>query len=100
MAPWNRPFLLRPWKGAPPVASGNAVIAKPSEETPSSAALLAQVMQEAGVPPGVFNLLHGLGAGSTGEALVSHPDVNDIAFTGESATRTAIMRRAADLYEA
>jgi aminomuconate-semialdehyde/2-hydroxymuconate-6-semialdehyde dehydrogenase len=96
IAPWNLPFLLLTWKVAPALACGNAVIAKPSEETPSSAALLAQVMQEAGVPPGVFNLLHGLGVGSTGEALVSHPDVNAIAFTGESATGTAIMRSAAD----
>jgi len=95
IAPWNLPFLLLTWKVAPALACGNAVIAKPSEETPSSAALLAQVMQEVGVPPGVFNLLHGFGANSTGEALVSHPDVNAIAFTGESATGSAIMRSAA-----
>src|SRR5580693_90308 len=82
IAPWNLPFLLLTWKVAPALACGNAVVAKPSEETPSSAALLAEVMQQAGVPAGVFNLLHGLGAGSTGEALVSHPDVNAIAFTG------------------
>src|SRR5207244_7112817 len=79
---------------------GNAVVAKPSEETPSSAALLAQVMQEVGMPPGVFNLVHGFGPRSTGEALVSHPDVNAIAFTGESATGSAIMRGAADSVKA
>jgi aminomuconate-semialdehyde/2-hydroxymuconate-6-semialdehyde dehydrogenase len=100
IAPWNLPFLLLTWKVAPALACGNAVVAKPSEETPSSAALLAEVMQEVGLPPGVFNLVHGFGPSSTGEALVSHPDVNAIAFTGESATGTAIMRAAADSVKA
>src|SRR6266480_1452015 len=100
IAPWNLPFLLMTWKVAPALACGNAVVAKPSEETPSSAALLAQVMQEVGMPPGVFNLVHGFGPRSTGEALVSHPDVNAIAFTGESATGSAIMRGAADSVKA
>jgi aminomuconate-semialdehyde/2-hydroxymuconate-6-semialdehyde dehydrogenase len=95
IAPWNLPFLLLTWKVAPALVCGNAVVAKPSEETPSSAALLAQVMQQVGVPAGVFNLLHGFGADSTGEALVSHPDVSAIAFTGESATGAAIMQSAA-----
>jgi aminomuconate-semialdehyde/2-hydroxymuconate-6-semialdehyde dehydrogenase len=95
IVPWNLPFLLLTWKLAPALACGNAVVAKPSEETPSSAALLAQLIQEAGVPPGVFNLVHGFGPGSAGEALVSHPDVNAIAFTGESATGAAIMKSAA-----
>jgi aminomuconate-semialdehyde/2-hydroxymuconate-6-semialdehyde dehydrogenase len=100
IAPWNLPFLLLTWKVAPALACGNAVVAKPSEETPSSAALLAEVMQQAGVPPGVFNLVHGFGPGSTGEALVSHPDVNAIALTGETATGAAIMRSAADSVKA
>ena len=100
IAPWNLPFLLLTWKVAPALACGNAVVAKPSEETPSSAALLAQVMQEVGVPAGVFNLLHGFGPGSAGEALVRHPDVNAIAFTGESATGAAIMKSAADSVKA
>jgi aminomuconate-semialdehyde/2-hydroxymuconate-6-semialdehyde dehydrogenase len=100
IAPWNLPFLLLTWKVAPALACGNTVVAKPSEETPSSAALLAEVMQEVGVPPGVFNLVHGLGAGSTGEALVRHPEVDAIAFTGESATGSAIMRSAADSVKA
>src|SRR5579864_7417128 len=95
IAPWNLPFLLLTWKVAPALACGNTVIAKPSEETPSSAALLAEVMQEVGVPPGVFNLVHGFGPESTGEALVTHPDVSAIAFTGESATGSAIMASAA-----
>jgi aminomuconate-semialdehyde/2-hydroxymuconate-6-semialdehyde dehydrogenase len=100
IAPWNLPFLLMTWKVAPALACGNTVVAKPSEETPSSAALLAQVMHEVGVPPGVFNLVHGFGPGSTGEALVRHPDVNAIAFTGESATGAAIMKSAADSVKA
>jgi aminomuconate-semialdehyde/2-hydroxymuconate-6-semialdehyde dehydrogenase len=100
IAPWNLPFLLLTWKVAPALACGNTVVAKPSEETPSSATLLAEVMQEAGIPPGVFNLLHGFGADSTGEALVRHADVNAIAFTGESATGSAIMKSAADSVKA
>ncbi len=100
IVPWNLPFLLLTWKVAPALACGNAVVVKPSEETPSSAALLAEVMQEVGVPPGVFNLVHGFGPGSAGEALVSHPDVGAIAFTGESATGAAIMKSAADSVKA
>ncbi len=100
VAPWNLPFLLLTWKVAPALVCGNTVVAKPSEETPATAALLAQVMQESGIPPGVFNLLHGFGPGAAGEALVGHPDVDAIAFTGESATGAAIMRSAADSVKA
>src|SRR6201987_3407600 len=100
IAPWNLPFLLLTWKVAPALACGNTVVAKPSEETPSSGALLAEVMQEVGLPPGVFNLLQGFGPDSAGEALVRHPDVNAIAFTGESATGAAIMKSAADSVKA
>ena len=100
IAPWNLPFLLLTWKVAPALACGNTVVAKPSEETPSSATLLAEVMQEVGIPPGVFNLVHGFGPGSAGEALTRHPDVNAIAFTGESATGAAIMKSAADTVKA
>jgi aminomuconate-semialdehyde/2-hydroxymuconate-6-semialdehyde dehydrogenase len=95
IAPWNFPFLLLTWKVAPALVCGNAVVAKPSEETPSTAVLLAQVMHEVGMPPGVFNLVNGFGPASTGEALVSHPDVSAIAFTGETGTGAAIMRSAA-----
>jgi aminomuconate-semialdehyde/2-hydroxymuconate-6-semialdehyde dehydrogenase len=80
---------------APALACGNAVIVKPSEETPSTAVLLAQVMHEVGIPPGVFNVVHGFGPKSAGEALVSHPDVHAVAFTGETATGAAIMKSAA-----
>jgi aminomuconate-semialdehyde/2-hydroxymuconate-6-semialdehyde dehydrogenase len=96
ISPWNLPLLLLTWKVAPALASGNAVVAKPSEETPGSAALLAEVMHEAGVPPGVFNLVHGFGPDSTGEFLTTHPGIDAITFTGESVTGSAIMRAAAD----
>ena len=73
ITPWNLPLLLLTWKVAPALACGNAVVVKPSEETPASATLLAEVMRDAGVPNGVFNLVHGFGEGSAGEYLVSHP---------------------------
>lgn len=95
ISPWNLPLLLLTWKVAPAMALGNAVVAKPSEETPSSATLLAEVMHEAGVPAGVFNLVHGFGAGSAGEFLTTHPDIDAITFTGESKTGVTIMRAAA-----
>jgi len=91
ITPWNLPLLLLTWKVAPALACGNAVVAKPSEETPGTATLLAEVMHEAGVPKGVFNLVHGFGADSAGEALVKHPGVDAITFTGESRTGAAIM---------
>jgi aminomuconate-semialdehyde/2-hydroxymuconate-6-semialdehyde dehydrogenase len=95
ITPWNLPLLLLTWKAAPALACGNCVVVKPSEETPATATLLAEVMQSAGVPPGVFNVVHGFGSGSAGEFLTSHPDVNAITFTGESKTGSAIMRAAA-----
>jgi aminomuconate-semialdehyde/2-hydroxymuconate-6-semialdehyde dehydrogenase len=96
IVPWNLPLLLLTWKVAPALACGNAVVVKPSEETPASATLLAEVMAAAGVPAGVFNLVHGFGPGSAGESLTRHPGVDAITFTGESATGSAIMRAAAD----
>ncbi len=96
ISPWNLPFLLLTWKLAPAMAAGNTIVAKPSEETPASAALLAEVMHEVGIPPGVFNLVNGFGPDSAGEFLTSHPGVDAITFTGESATGSAIMRAAAD----
>ncbi len=95
VSPWNLPLLLMTWKVAPALACGNVVVVKPSEETPSTATLLAEVMDKAGVPPGVFNLVHGFGADSTGEWLTANPDIDAITFTGESATGGAIMRVAA-----
>ncbi|WP_088329567.1 2-hydroxymuconic semialdehyde dehydrogenase [Lacimicrobium sp. SS2-24] len=96
IAPWNLPLLLLTWKLAPALAAGNCIVAKPSEETPSTATLLAEVMHEAGVPAGVFNLVHGYGPNSAGEFLTSHPQIDAITFTGESRTGSAIMRAAAE----
>ena len=86
ITPWNLPLLLMTWKVAPALACGNAVVVKPSEETPATATLLAEIMDEIGFPRGAFNLVHGFGPGSAGEFLVSHPDVGAITFTGESRT--------------
>jgi len=96
ISPWNLPLLLLTWKVAPALACGNAVVVKPSEETPGSATLLAEVMEAAGVPPGVFNLVHGFGPDSAGEFISRHADISAITFTGESRTGTTIMRAAAE----
>ncbi len=95
ITPWNLPLLLLTWKVAPALACGNAVVVKPSEETPATATLLAEAMQDAGIPNGVYNVVHGFGPGSTGEFLTSHPDVDAITFTGESRTGAAIMKAVA-----
>jgi aminomuconate-semialdehyde/2-hydroxymuconate-6-semialdehyde dehydrogenase len=95
ITPWNLPLLLLTWKAAPALACGNCVVVKPSEETPATATLLAEVMQSAGVPSGVLNVVHGFDSGSAGEFLTSHSDVNAITFTGESKTGSAIMRAVA-----
>jgi aminomuconate-semialdehyde/2-hydroxymuconate-6-semialdehyde dehydrogenase len=95
VCPWNLPLLLMTWKVGPALACGNSVVVKPSEETPSTATLLGEVMNEAGVPHGVYNVVHGLGPDSAGEFLVSHPGVDAITFTGETVTGEAIMQRAA-----
>jgi aminomuconate-semialdehyde/2-hydroxymuconate-6-semialdehyde dehydrogenase len=95
ICPWNLPLLLMTWKVAPALAAGNTVVVKPSEETPATATLLGEVMNEVGVPPGVYNVVHGFGPGSAGEALVTPPDVAALTFTGESRTGQAIMKAAA-----
>ena len=95
ICPWNLPLLLMTWKVAPALAFGNTVVVKPSEETPSTTTLLAEVMNDAGVPPGVFNVVHGFGPDSAGQYLTEHPGVNGITFTGETRTGTAIMKAAA-----
>lgn len=96
ISPWNLPMLLLTWKVAPALACGNSVVVKPSEDSPSTAALLAEVIHEAGLPEGVFNLIHGFGPGSAGEFLTKHPDVDAITFTGESRTGSEIMKVAAE----
>ena len=95
VVPWNLPLLLLTWKVAPALACGNAVVVKPSEETPSTATLLAEVIAEAGVPDGAYNVVHGFGPGSAGEHLTTHPGVDAVTFTGESTTGAAIMRAVA-----
>ena len=83
ISPWNLPLYLFTWKIAPALAAGNCVIAKPSEVTPVTAFLLAKICKEAGLPGGVLNIIHGTGPGA-GEAIVSHPEVKAISFTGST----------------
>ncbi len=95
ITPWNLPLLLLTWKVAPALACGNAVVVKPSEETPATATLLAEAMKDAGIPDGVYNVVHGFGPNSAGEFLTRHSDVNAVTFTGESQTGAAIMKTVA-----
>ncbi|SER22114.1 2-hydroxymuconic semialdehyde dehydrogenase [Giesbergeria anulus] len=95
ICPWNLPLLLMTWKVGPALACGNTVVVKPSEETPQTAALLGEVMNEAGIPPGVYNVVHGFGPDSAGEFVTTHPGVDAITFTGETRTGEIIMRAAA-----
>jgi 5-carboxymethyl-2-hydroxymuconic-semialdehyde dehydrogenase len=94
ITPWNTPFMLETWKLAPSLAAGCPVVLKPAEWSPLSASLLPEIMTEAGVPDGVFNLVQGIGE-DAGAALVSHPLVPRISFTGETATGQIIMAAAA-----
>lgn len=94
ITPWNMPLLMMCMKVAPALVMGNGVVAKPSEETPSSSTVLAQVIAESDIPDEVFSLVHGFGLGSTGEYLTRHPQVNAFNFTGESATGARIMQAA------
>lgn len=95
ISPWNLPLLLTTWKIAPALACGNTVIVKPSEETSSTAVLLAEVMNEVGIPKGVFNLLLGRGK-VMGDALTSSKGVDAVTFTGASTTGKHIMKSVAD----
>ncbi|MGB1562608.1 MAG: 2-hydroxymuconic semialdehyde dehydrogenase [Sinimarinibacterium flocculans] len=96
VSPWNLPLLLMTWKVGPALACGNAVVVKPSEETPATATLLGEVMKKVGIPDGVYNVVHGFGPDSAGEFLTSHPGVNAITFTGETRTGSAIMKAASN----
>ncbi len=91
--PWNFPLLMAAWKLAPALAAGNTCVLKPAETTPLTALLLAEVIQQAGLPPGTVNILTGDGA--TGQALVSHPGVDKIAFTGSTEVGKEILRAVA-----
>ena len=91
---WNFPVAVPTWKMFPAILSGNTVVFKPSEDAPHSGMLLVQVLHDAGVPPGVVNLVQG--AGATGAAIVAHPDVAAISFTGSSETGSALAAKAAE----
>jgi aminomuconate-semialdehyde/2-hydroxymuconate-6-semialdehyde dehydrogenase len=94
ISPWNFPLMLLSWKVAPALAFGCTVVAKPAEQSPVTATILAEICAEVGLPDGVFNVVHGFGPDAAGEALTTHPDVAAVTFTGESNTGKAIMRAA------
>src|SRR5207237_3180487 len=98
ISPWNLPLYLLSWKIAPAIAAGNTCVAKPSELTPLTASRLAELSIEAGVPPGVINIVHGYGQ-KAGRALASHPDVPLISFTGGTVTGAAVAANAAPLFK-
>ena len=99
IAPWNFPLLLSLWKWAPALAVGNSVVLKPDEKTPLSALALAEIGLEAGLPPGVFNVVPGIGA-DAGSRLASHPGVGKIGFTGSTAIGREVMRLASGTVKA
>ena len=98
ISPWNLPLYLFSWKIAPALAAGNCVIAKPSEITPYTAYLLGQVAKDAGMPAGVLNILHGLGA-KVGDAIVKHKKIKAISFTGGTKTGEYLARTAAPMFK-
>lgn len=95
ITPWNAPMMLSTWRIAPALAFGNTVVLKPAEWSPLTAWKLAEIIQEADLPPGVFNVVQGFGE-EAGDALVRHPEVPLIAFTGETTTGSIITKNAAD----
>lgn len=98
ISPWNLPLYLLSWKIAPAIASGNTCVAKPSELTPLTANRLAELSLEAGLPPGVMNIVHGYGA-KAGAAICEHPDVPLISFTGGTVTGARVAAAAAPLFK-
>ncbi|HLW14214.1 MAG TPA: aldehyde dehydrogenase, partial [Flavobacteriaceae bacterium] len=98
ISPWNLPLYLFSWKIAPALAAGNTVVAKPSEVTPYTASLLAEILDEVGLPAGVLNIVHGLGA-TTGQAIVAHPGITAISFTGGTKTGAHIAGVAAPMFK-
>jgi aminomuconate-semialdehyde/2-hydroxymuconate-6-semialdehyde dehydrogenase len=98
ITPWNLPLYLLTWKTGPALAMGNAVVAKPSELTPLTASALAEILTEAGLPDGVFNVVHGFGT-EAGQALVEHPDVHGVSFTGGTKTGAQVAATAAPLFK-
>ena len=98
ISPWNLPLYLFTWKIAPAIAAGNCAIAKPSEVTPMTAYLLGEICNEAGLPKGVLNIIHGLGS-TTGQAIIEHPDIKAISFTGGTETGVHIAKVAAPMFK-
>lgn len=98
ISPWNLPLYLFTWKIAPAIAAGNCVIAKPSEVTPLTAFMLGEICNEAGLPKGVLNIVHGLGT-TTGQAIIEHPEIKAISFTGGTATGAHIAKVAAPMFK-
>lgn len=98
ISPWNLPLYLFTWKIAPALAAGNTVVAKPSEITPMTAFMLSKVCIEAGLPKGVFNIVHGLGP-KVGSAITAHPEISVISFTGGTATGKEISKIAAPMFK-
>lgn len=94
IAPWNFPWAIPVWKSAPALVAGNTVVFKPAELTPATASLLAEIYEEAGLPPGVFNMVVGSGS-VVGEAIVNHPAVRAVSFTGSNAVGNALYVKAA-----
>jgi len=95
ISPWNFPIMLASWKIAPALAFGNTVVLKPAEQSPMTAARVGELALEAGLPPGVLNVVQGFGPGEVGETLTCDPRVDRITFTGETTTGKAIMGAAA-----
>ncbi|MGY4788992.1 5-carboxymethyl-2-hydroxymuconate semialdehyde dehydrogenase [Bacillus sp. OHL2] len=95
ITPWNAPFMLETWKVAPALATGNTIVLKPAELSPLTANKLAEIIDKAGLPEGVFNVVHGFGE-TAGAALVAHPEVKAISFTGETTTGSTIIKNSAD----
>ena len=98
ISPWNLPLYLFTWKIAPALAAGNCVVAKPSEITPMTAFMLSKVCMEAGMPAGVLNIIHGLGP-KAGQAIIEHPDITAISFTGGTTTGKMIAATAAPMFK-
>lgn len=98
ISPWNLPLYLFTWKIAPALASGNCVVAKPSEITPMTAFMLSELCNEAGLPPGVLNIVHGYGT-KVGAAMTEHPDIPAISFTGGTKTGETIACTAAPMFK-
>ena len=98
ISPWNLPLYLFTWKIAPALASGNTIVAKPSEITPMTAYLFSKICKEAGLPPGVLNIVHGLGH-KVGASITAHPGIKAISFTGGTKTGAEIAKTAAPMFK-